>query len=453
MNDEDFWSLIERTRRRARWGWRGSATSRQARAVAKALKSLPDAEVIAFRRKLYDKVALAHDWGIWAAGYAAAGGMSDDSFRDFRVWLVHQGHAAFDRVRADPDSLAELAWDSRGEDFSAAEDLGYLADEALEERGVDIDGLDDDVQSTGDPSEPAGTPFPEDDDEWFAAHLPRLWARTESARSAAGGFADDDFSVMETQIGSRARKFTGLTVDRDLTGDVLDRFRRQRYDYLGWAPRTDEADLSPLLPFAGQFRGLKVYAPNATDDSLLQRFPHLRMLESITRASNPLDLTDLPELEDLEINDRTGLTGLDAVPLRRLRLFSCDRSLADFESMESLEELLLSSAGGAPLQATGRLPGLELLSLHVRRLGNTDGLYLPDLKYLTVQISEPSGELDVSFLAATPGLTRLVVRGPVEVTGTAGLEHLTHVRWTLQGGARFGPSASAALPKAWKQIK
>jgi hypothetical protein len=181
VDTDAFWALIDRTRATARRRRRGPVVRHQARALLKELRRLPDAEVIEFRGHLSTQVARAYDWGVWAAGYLAAGGMSDDAFRDFRVWLLHQGRAAFEQVRSEPDSLADLPWDDEGEDFAESEDLGYIADELLEQRGFDLEQLDD--GSLGDPSEPAGEPFREDDEAWFAAALPRLWARTSGSGS------------------------------------------------------------------------------------------------------------------------------------------------------------------------------------------------------------------------------------------------------------------------------
>jgi hypothetical protein len=36
------------------------------------------------------------------------GGCSNDGFEDFRGWLIVQGHEVFERMIADPDTLADL---------------------------------------------------------------------------------------------------------------------------------------------------------------------------------------------------------------------------------------------------------------------------------------------------------------------------------------------------------
>ena len=184
MDLDEFWTVIDRSRPAP---GTEDPVGRQQEALVEELSARDTGEVVAFAGHLRTQVERANEWRVWAAGYLAAGGMSDDAFLDFRVWLVAQGREAFERVLADPDSLADLAWAEDGEDFAEAESLGYVPAEVLEEAGVDADDLDDDLGedlAVGSAADPRGEPFPEDDDAWFAAHLPRLWARV--ADGAAG---------------------------------------------------------------------------------------------------------------------------------------------------------------------------------------------------------------------------------------------------------------------------
>ena len=184
MDLETFWTVIERSRPPA---GDDDPVGRQHEALTEELSARDTDDVVAFARHLRAQVERANEWRLWAAGYLAAGGMSDDAFLDFRVWLVTQGREAFERVLADPDALADLEWDAEGEVFSEAESLAYLPAEVLEEAGVDADDLDEDLDedlAIGSGEDPRGERFPEDDDAWFTAHLPRL-----SARVAGGGTA------------------------------------------------------------------------------------------------------------------------------------------------------------------------------------------------------------------------------------------------------------------------
>jgi hypothetical protein len=184
----DFWALVAATRP-AEPADPVAAVEHQVDALRERLRALPDVEVASYRARHLEQLARANDWRLWAAGYLAAGGMSDDAFDYFRLWLVHQGRESFERALADPDHLAELAWDDDGAVFGEAELLGYVAEEVLEDRGVDPDSLDVGVPEYG---TPVGEPFDEDDDEWFAATFPRLWARVSATEASPGGRSDWD---------------------------------------------------------------------------------------------------------------------------------------------------------------------------------------------------------------------------------------------------------------------
>jgi len=170
----EFWTLVEDTRAEAAEDAPDSVVERHVETLTAALDGLSDDEIRGFDRALRAVRGRANRWDLWAAAHLALGGASDDSFLDFRNWLISHGRETYDRVLADPDSLADLDWDEDENDFGAAEEWAYAAVEVLEERGIDED--DEDGGPDDEFGEPTGEPFPEDDDEWFAARFPRLWA-------------------------------------------------------------------------------------------------------------------------------------------------------------------------------------------------------------------------------------------------------------------------------------
>jgi hypothetical protein len=184
VDTNSFWALVGDTRREAAASGPPSVVEEHIGTLSAALEDLSDDEVRAFYRELRALRARANRWDLWAAAYLALGGASDDSFLDFRNWLISHGRETYERVLADPDSVAELSWDEEENDFGAAEGWAYAALEVLEERGFDEDALDDvgaDEDVDDQFGEPSGEPFPEDDDEWFAARFPRLWAKHRAA--------------------------------------------------------------------------------------------------------------------------------------------------------------------------------------------------------------------------------------------------------------------------------
>jgi hypothetical protein len=177
MDGDGFWALVDRTRAEAERQGGDSVVAEHVRTLSTALEQLPVAELRDFDRRQREARSRANTWELWAAAYLALGGCSDDGFLDFRTWLITHGRVTFERVLADPDSLADLSWDEEENDFGAAEHWAYVSTELLEEEGID----EDDDEEFDDYAEPTGEPFPEDDDAWFASRFPRLWARHGAA--------------------------------------------------------------------------------------------------------------------------------------------------------------------------------------------------------------------------------------------------------------------------------
>lgn len=438
MDVDGFWAVVAQAREKAAGGRRSSKPRRQERALAKALGRLPDAEVSSFRAHQQELLARANHWRLWAAGYLAAGGMSDDAFIDFRIWLIHQGRAEYEQVLTDPDALVDLEWDTDGEAFAEAEDLGYVAASLLEKRGVPLDG------DGGDRSEgaPAGQAFPEEDDEWFARELPRLWERMADV---VRDDVDWDPDISELHVSDRTGAYTGFTVRTPIGADALRSFHAGGHDALDWWPRDDDADVGQLLPLASQLRVLTITAPACRDDRALAAMTALRRLDTRTRAANPLDLSALTQLQELEINDRAGLGGWQDLPLRRLQLTSVARPVRDLVALRHLEELLLSWDAGATVELSGVFPVLDLLVLACSNLPSSVEFVGPALEGLHLRYSGAPTQFDISFLAASPRLTHLSVEGSVTLVGAGALARPGPVQLRLAGARLDGE-----LPTGWQ---
>ncbi|WP_308307228.1 DUF4240 domain-containing protein [Streptomyces sp. ISL-10] len=105
MNKEQFWKLIEKAREHAPDTRDGSDIAGRASAL---LARRSAQEITAAQQTLWDLMADSYRNPLWAAAYVVNGGCSDDGFDYFRGWLIAQGRTTFERVLADPDTLAEL---------------------------------------------------------------------------------------------------------------------------------------------------------------------------------------------------------------------------------------------------------------------------------------------------------------------------------------------------------
>jgi len=136
MNGIEFWNLIDLARRSA---------SNQPKWLVDHLGEMPVEQIVEFGRLLRAASIAAYDERLWAAAHAINGGCSDDSFSDFRNWLIAQGKQLYDRALADPDSLADVGLPTSEEIFSLGFSVGAAAYQAYKAKT----GLKDFSQKMG----------------------------------------------------------------------------------------------------------------------------------------------------------------------------------------------------------------------------------------------------------------------------------------------------------------
>jgi hypothetical protein len=167
MTADQFWQIIEASRA----GSRGNKDA-QVAALTTQLAELTPADVAEFERLFEEQANRAYHWDLWGAAYVIRGGCSDDSFADFRDWLISMGREVFERALQDADSLADLALGSNGDEETCFEELAYVAAQVYQEQtGEEMP--DTDIKS---PSQPAGEEWAEET-AILAQRFPRLWAK------------------------------------------------------------------------------------------------------------------------------------------------------------------------------------------------------------------------------------------------------------------------------------
>ena len=160
MDANGFWEIMDRV---------GSPEELQ-----RELEQLPDSELADFEVEHQRAWVTAYDWGLWGAAFVIAGGCSDDSFMDFRSYLLSLGRAVYEAALADPDSLADVEDLDDGEGW---EDWSSPTLVLVEARTGKFDYLAPDRHPAG-PADPTGEDWDEDDLE---ARFPRLSAKYDGA--------------------------------------------------------------------------------------------------------------------------------------------------------------------------------------------------------------------------------------------------------------------------------
>lgn len=184
MDNETFWTLIERSRHEE------AVPAERLEWLMTTVAKLPVPEIVGFQACLEDARLPLDSWELWAAADRILGGYcSDDGFWYFQAWVIGLGRAAYEAVVADPDSLAEIRelrqlagrpddhWSE--EEWPDWEGLDYVATEAFEEQtGEDEDAFEELLIAAGvdGPAspDPTGERWDVKDEAEAARRLPRL---------------------------------------------------------------------------------------------------------------------------------------------------------------------------------------------------------------------------------------------------------------------------------------
>lgn len=171
MNADQFWNIIEASRRRFDPLHASGNMERQLEDLRRLLLELPPKQIIGFRNLFREQMDAAFRWDLWGAAYIIAGGCSNDGFVYFRNWLISIGQRVLQQALADPESLADVA-DTPGVEDVFFEEFAYVPAEAYEKAsGQELPPY------TGDtPQLPKGEPWSSSGDD-LKRRFPKLWAR------------------------------------------------------------------------------------------------------------------------------------------------------------------------------------------------------------------------------------------------------------------------------------
>lgn len=125
VDEAVFWALIAESRETT------ESTQEAVQTLRENLEAMSATEIKKFQRHLYQKLADAAHWDLWALAYIARGGCGDDAFEYFRAWLVMQGKRAYELASSDIVAFAKrVKWSEDPQ----CEDAIYVAQEAYENK-------------------------------------------------------------------------------------------------------------------------------------------------------------------------------------------------------------------------------------------------------------------------------------------------------------------------------
>jgi hypothetical protein len=100
MTHEESWHIIDSAREES-----GGNFDDRLRILTRKLRTLPPQEILEFAMVVSSLLDEAYRADLWAAAYIILGGCSDDTFLDFREWLISRGQVAFRECVADAEKV------------------------------------------------------------------------------------------------------------------------------------------------------------------------------------------------------------------------------------------------------------------------------------------------------------------------------------------------------------
>lgn len=126
IDDIVFWEFIEKARQDM-----DASEDELLTNLTEHIEDLKAGEIKQFHKLLLDILDELYTWDVMALAYIAQGGCSDNSFLEFRCWVILQGKQVFDLCKSDIESAMHFV-PKDGNNY--CENLLYVADQAYEVR-------------------------------------------------------------------------------------------------------------------------------------------------------------------------------------------------------------------------------------------------------------------------------------------------------------------------------
>ena len=156
MDEEIFWKIIKNSKDNSNGDF-----EEQQEELAKELRKLTPDEIILFGNRFRYYRGQANTWELWGAIYIIHGGCGDDSFNDFREWVIGQGKDFYYKTIQDPETLIdldavtinEIEWEGLGYVYSdvfkelTGQEMEYTYKENYETTGQEWEEENDDLNN------------------------------------------------------------------------------------------------------------------------------------------------------------------------------------------------------------------------------------------------------------------------------------------------------------------
>lgn len=118
MPDGQFWVIIHLSYKKANGEFEA-----QQHELSDELRKRSPQDILLFDNKFRKLRGEAYSWDLWGAIYIIHCGCGDDSFMDFRDWVISQGRDFYHKTLANPETLVEIDREIIDVDW---EGMGYI---------------------------------------------------------------------------------------------------------------------------------------------------------------------------------------------------------------------------------------------------------------------------------------------------------------------------------------
>jgi len=173
----EFWKIMDEARHKAAKG------TDIPNCLAGILKQKPVADLLEFEKQSMELFVNAYDARLWTAASLTMDFCSDDTFMDFRGWLIAQGKLAYEQALENPDSLADLNLTSGDYESPLLFSFSSVAVEIYREKTGQFEIPLDYSKCRHPQLQLANKEFMNYDEAKLSTTFPKLYAKQEERRS------------------------------------------------------------------------------------------------------------------------------------------------------------------------------------------------------------------------------------------------------------------------------
>jgi predicted DNA-binding WGR domain protein len=191
MPEVKFWKIIAASFDKAKGNY-----TKQKEALKSELKTLNPQDIICFSNTFHDLIGGLYNQQVWAAADIIRGGCGDDSFYDFRDWLIAQGKIVYNKTKRNPETLVSFDSKKMAIEWGGMYDVSERAFYELTGREIPVAPF----KGIGKPVKLSGYDWEQGTDDQKNM-FPELWAKYEKKNELAIHFARQQHLKLKKKTG------------------------------------------------------------------------------------------------------------------------------------------------------------------------------------------------------------------------------------------------------------